>query len=400
MSKTGNGHQASAQALAEGFEQHFGNQVNVTIIDFLFDHIPYPLNLLPRSYNTIISNCPWVWQLVWNLSMMDWLRNLLQQMIHTVSVHSAQKMLTDYQPDLIVAVHAIFVQTLTIDALRKVDYHAPFVTVVTDLIDIHPLWFHSEADLCFVGSDSAYQRGCKAGISPQQLRQYGLPIRQAFTNAIASNESKSDLRQKLGLHRDLSTVLLLGGRTNQRTVLRIAQTLSKKLSAATPSKQTHTAQLVIICGQDTQLYAMLTARTWQIPTVIVGFVENMAEWMRASDCLVTKAGPGVIAEAMACGLPMILYGYVPGQEAGNVPFVVENNMGTYSEDAEEIANWVVGWFGPNTVQLKRMATQAKCHGRPEATSHIIEDIGKLIPDLKHRRDREHATNTHSHYRIG
>jgi len=34
----------------------------------------------------------------------------------------------------------------------------------------------------------------------------------------------------------------------------------------------------------------------------------MAEYMAACDCVITKAGPGTIAEALTCGLPIILNG--------------------------------------------------------------------------------------------
>ena len=40
--------------------------------------------------------------------------------------------------------------------------------------------------------------------------------------------------------------------------------------------------------------------------------------MKASDVLVTKAGPGTIAEASICGLPCLMFSYLPGQEAGNI----------------------------------------------------------------------------------
>ena len=43
---------------------------------------------------------------------------------------------------------------------------------------------------------------------------------------------------------------------------------------------------------------------------IKGFVNNMDEWMKASDCIVTKAGPGTIAEASICGLPCLLFAYL------------------------------------------------------------------------------------------
>lgn len=57
-----------------------------------------------------------------------------------------------------------------------------------------------------------------------------------------------------------------------------------------------------------------------------GFVDNMAEWMSACDTIVTKAGPGTIAESLICGLPLLLNGFVPCQEAGNVPFVIKNRV--------------------------------------------------------------------------
>ena len=37
-----------------------------------------------------------------------------------------------------------------------------------------------------------------------------------------------------------------------------------------------------------------------------GFVTNMEDFMAASDCIVTKAGPGTVAEAMCRSLPLLL----------------------------------------------------------------------------------------------
>ena len=41
----------------------------------------------------------------------------------------------------------------------------------------------------------------------------------------------------------------------------------------------------------------------------LGFVTNMDEYMVVSDVLVSKAGPGTIAEAAAVGLPIMLTRY-------------------------------------------------------------------------------------------
>ena len=37
-------------------------------------------------------------------------------------------------------------------------------------------------------------------------------------------------------------------------------------------------------------------------------MNNMSEYMTACDCIITKAGPGTIAEALICGRPILLNG--------------------------------------------------------------------------------------------
>ena len=46
-------------------------------------------------------------------------------------------------------------------------------------------------------------------------------------------------------------------------------------------------------------------RPGDVRVVPLGFVTNMAEYMVAADVLVSKAGPGTIAEAAAVGLPVM-----------------------------------------------------------------------------------------------
>ena len=53
----------------------------------------------------------------------------------------------------------------------------------------------------------------------------------------------------------------------------------------------------------------------------------MPEFMQASDVLITKAGPGTISEAFISGLPLILFSKMPGQEDGNVDYVVNQGAG-------------------------------------------------------------------------
>ncbi len=67
-----------------------------------------------------------------------------------------------------------------------------------------------------------------------------------------------------------------------------------------------------------------------------GFVDNMADWLRAAEVVVGKAGPGTIAEAACCGVPLLLTGYVPGQEEGNAEFVIAAGSGRYTPSVEAL----------------------------------------------------------------
>merc|ERR1711965_980686 len=71
----------------------------------------------------------------------------------------------------------------------------------------------------------------------------------------------------------------------------------------------------------------------------------MHEFMGASDVMVTKAGPGTIAEAAIKGLPVMLNNYLPGQEAGNVRFVTRDaQFGHFAKRPRRIAETIHGWL--------------------------------------------------------
>ena len=48
--------------------------------------------------------------------------------------------------------------------------------------------------------------------------------------------------------------------------------------------------------------------------------------MSAADLIITKPGGLTVSEALACSLPMALFGEIPGQEEENANFLVGNNM--------------------------------------------------------------------------
>jgi 1,2-diacylglycerol 3-beta-galactosyltransferase len=86
----------------------------------------------------------------------------------------------------------------------------------------------------------------------------------------------------------------------------------------------------------------------------------MPEFMRAADYIVTKAGPGSIAEALNAYLPIILYSKLPGQEDGNVKFVQEENAGVWAPKPHLVVRALTRWIS-----------------RPHERAQIIENCRRV-----------------------
>jgi 1,2-diacylglycerol 3-beta-galactosyltransferase len=137
-------------------------------------------------------------------------------------------------------------------------------------------------------------------------------------------------------------------------------------------------QLAVVCGHNERLKRRLAATEWGVPARIDGFVDNMPELMFASDLIVTKAGPGTLAEAFIAGLPVIIFGYTPGQETANVDYVLEHRAGTFATEPSEIARIVGEWLQPDNREWERMVANAAGLARPDATLVIARQLYKML----------------------
>lgn len=133
----------------------------------------------------------------------------------------------------------------------------------------------------------------------------------------------------------------------------------------------------------------------KVTVIGLGFITRMAEYMVAADVLVSKAGPGTISEAAALSLPVMLTSFLPGQEEGNVDYVIDGGFGAYCSDsdpigiAEEVCMWLL-----DETKLRNLSLAAKAKGAP----HAARDIAKMIGEstLKWRELNEEHANPEAH----
>ncbi|EFJ25510.1 monogalactosyldiacylglycerol synthase [Selaginella moellendorffii] len=376
MSDTGGGHRASAEAIKATFELEYGDEYIVNIVDLWKDHTPWPFNQVPRTYNFLVKH-----ETLWKFTFHGTRPRLIHQTNFAATgifiAREVAKGILKHKPDVIVSVHPLMQHIpLRILKTRGLLDRIPFTTVITDLNTCHPTWFHKLTTVCFCPSKEVAQRALKAGLKQSQIRVHGLPVRPSFSRP---TRSKDELRRELGMEEDLSAVLLMGGGEGMGPVEETARALGDALKC--PHSGKPLGQLIVICGRNKRLANRLKAVEWSIPVQIRGFETNMQEWMGACDCIITKAGPGTIAEAMIRGLPVIINDYIAGQEVGNVPYVVDNGVGKYCENPNEIALTVAEWFTTKRKELAQMAENAWKLARPDAVFRIVHDLA----DLAHQK---------------
>ncbi|KAF3446164.1 hypothetical protein FNV43_RR11343 [Rhamnella rubrinervis] len=373
MSDTGGGHRASAEAIKAAFHEEFGNEYQVFVTDLWTDHTPWPFNQLPRSYNFLVKHGT-----LWKMTYYGTAPRVVHQSnfaaTSTFIAREVAKGLMKYQPDIIISVHPLM-QHVPLRVLRSKGLlkKIVFTTVVTDLSTCHPTWFHKLVTRCYCPTTEVAKRALKAGLQPSQIKVYGLPVRPSFIKPV---RPKVELRRELGMDEDLPAVLLMGGGEGMGPIEATARALGESLYDENIGEPI--GQVLVICGRNKKLVNKLLSINWKVPFQVKGFVTKMEECMGACDCIITKAGPGTIAEAMIRGLPIILNDYIAGQEVGNVPYVVENGCGKFSKSPKEIANIVAQWFGPKADELKAMSHNALKLARPDSVFKIVHDLHELV----------------------
>jgi 1,2-diacylglycerol 3-beta-galactosyltransferase len=361
FSDTGGGHRSAAEAIIEAMHLEYKDKVTTEMVDFFKDYAPLPFNRAADMYPYMVR-APRLWSASFHATDGRAQARVITTTMWPIARQAAKSLVRSHPADLIVTVHP-FANTFALKALGT--HRPPFINVVTDMVTTHALWFDNRADLILVPTETARQRALKYRMPPEKLRVVGLPVADRYCQPLGK---KSTLRKKLGWPEDKPVVLLVGGGEGMGPLGKTAAEIDASGLDVT---------MVIVCGRNRRLKAELEAQKWGNPTLIYGFVREMPDFMRAADYLVTKAGPGTIAEALNAQLPIILYSKLPGQEDGNVTFVEEEGAGVWAPRPIDVVRALTRWIS-RPEERNKVIVNCKRAGRPEAARNIAHMIGDKL----------------------
>ena len=359
FSDTGGGHRAAARALTDALKLLDPTCV-VTVADPLMAQGPMVVRRLASLYGPMIQRSRTAWGAVYHTSNTKPTFAAIRAVFGPGVRKATSELIKRHDPDVVLSVHPLL-NHMTYQAIQKSGRQRALMTVITDLVDFHRGWTFSRADLVVAPTELARKVAIRRRVPADRVKLLGLPVDLRFRPPAPGE--KGALRRRFGLDETRFTVLIIGGAAG-------AGGLSKQVAALT--EEPHQWQVVVVCGRNEKLRRRLDSLGFATPTLVLGFVEYMPELMRACDVIVTKAGPGAIAEALATGLPLVITGFLPGQESPNVDYVVESGVGKFSPKDDELVEEirVLAEGGPTWREMSRKAAEL---AHPYASSDIARE---------------------------
>ncbi|MBC5809322.1 MAG: hypothetical protein GIW95_00465 [Candidatus Eremiobacteraeota bacterium] len=335
ISDTGGGHRSAATAITAALDEvregpNGGALVLEHRIEDVAAHCTFPLSQLGPAYSAALRFAPPIYGALYYATNGRRRFRSVVRFCEPLYRDRLKTLFLDFKPDVIVSVHPL----LNHAALRaRADagmLGVPIITVVTDLGKVHEGWLVPEVDAVVVPASEVYARAKERGIPSERIYQLGHPVHPKFEDV---TESKLELRKRLGFPLDRTVALLMAGGEGGGKLLPTTLALAKSKLPL---------HLVVVTGRNAALRQKLgeLAPSLGTPMTILGYCNNVPELMRASDLLVTKAGPGTIAEASVAEVPVVVYDFIPGQERGNIDYVRTNGIGVVALTTTDVVRSV------------------------------------------------------------
>jgi UDP-N-acetylglucosamine:LPS N-acetylglucosamine transferase len=368
----GGGHRAAARALAAAAEEVRApwrfRVLNLQSLLLPFDPLRRLGGLsLEEGYNLLLRRR-------WTAFMVPMLR-VLHALIalrgKTLSATLARH-LAEWRPAAVVSVMPNFNRVIR-DALRVAHPGVPFLILLTDFADFPPhFWMEPGVDRVIVGSEHAVSQALERGIPRDRISLItGMVLHPRFHQA-GGGEVRARVRSELGLGGDAFAVLLLFGGKGSAEMEPLADRLLKESPSFT---------VIAICGDNPSLLERLAALEsragGRLPRL--GFTDRVSDYMAASDVLVTKPGPGSLAEAFHRGVPVVVTANrrtIP-QERFNTRFVTERQLGLVVRHWREIPRAVAS-LAAEPERLARLRANIAALPENKAVYEALEVIGREI----------------------
>ena len=307
---------------------------------------------LSKGYEAELKHAPWAYELAFR--MWFWFPFLLGPMARFLTVFTRRRTLQwvrETHADIVVSTYPVATQVLG-ELRRRANgrrkgrsaLRVPVVNLITDF-GFHPFWAHRGIDLNLaVPPSTAEAVGRRTG---RLSLTCGPLVSPEFEAAPARRATE---RARLGLHQDDLGVLISSGSWGVGALKETFELVANEAGLVP----------VVTCGRNSALRDDLEelAREKGYRAHLLGWTDDMAGVMAASDVLVENAGGLTSLEAMGARLPVVTFRPIPGHGRNSAAAMSAAGVSCLASTGDELVEDLgkLGRPGPaRSVQLAASA---------------------------------------------
>ncbi len=325
------GHQMAAMAIEDAIRIVDRNVETLNINHFHYTN-PVLAKLIMKGYHGMLRKTPELWDYLYDNNVVREKTSKLMELVYKLNTIKIHRLIQWYKPELIVCTQAFpCVAMAEYKRTRKVQI--PLVGVVTDY-GIHSYWVDKDINLYIVPTVNCRDRLVQLGVDSKRIEVHGIPISPRFSVPLEA----AKIRHRLGINGSTPVVLIMGGSRGMISIDEIVEDLARLPEPL---------HLLAICGANRSLYRRLQKLQGrcQASISVFSYVSNIEELMSIADVMVTKPGGLTITESLSKKLPLIIINPIPGQEAKNTEFLINNQVAIKANDSRDVSQQVSGLLG-------------------------------------------------------
>ena len=332
--------------------------LTVEVVNAL-DHCAKWFRAYYNSYEIPLKYWPSLWG--WIESFQDRQGSTSPDWLNRRGAQPLFRFIQTFAPDVVVATEVGMCELV---ALHKRESGARFRLAGLELMDFHPAWVQPEVDLFLATHEDLAAELVAAGAPVARVLTCGQPIDPAF----ASPPDQLSARTRLGIEPQTPFILALFGGAGIAKPHRLLKQI-KKLEKP--------YQVVFITGRNRRMETEIQKHVRGLANCrVLGWVDNMHDWMSAADILVSKPGGSTLTEAFACGLPMLAFDPHPGNEERTCAWIEKWGVGHWVKNAEDLAPTLERLLD-YPEELAGLRERALLLARPRAAYDAAQAILKL-----------------------
>lgn len=359
----GSGHIRAAQAIEEACrnDKRVSDVLHIDTLEytnFLFRRV------YSKGYLEAVKSAPELWAWAFEATDKPWQTPQAVSALHRLNSRRLVKKIKEYQPDVCICTHGMPAEVIS-NLILQNKLQTNLGIVVTDYY-VHALWLTDLFTRFFVPKEESKAQLTVLGLPADRIVVSGIPVMNAFT----AKASKPALRAKYGVNPAHPLVLLSAGAFGVMTAEDIIKVLEQIKTRC---------HIVVVCGKNAKLKAELDAFIAGTQDAvhnsysIVGFTDAMHDYLRMADVFIGKPGGLSTSECLVCGVPMVVWDPIPGQELYNTYHVLEHGAGVMPNNAITIG-FKVDEILSDPERLKRMSANALAISFPQAAKTIVDEM--------------------------